>query len=152
MTDCYFQEYPALVASSIQFYRVCKELYNVDALALGLEPCQHDSDCTFGGIKNKCNRVTNRCQSSYELERQVLRCVVAGLNQYNEHYLGEQLNIAGHKEDPKWFDDFEKAVTSNQCMNVYGEPSAERRSSLYTTKSPTCGGSIGGCATTQCLE
>jgi len=146
------KQYPNLVADSISFYRECKEKYNVDALALGLQKCQFDSDCTFGGVENKCNRITNRCQSSYEVEQAVIKCLVDNFNEYTEHYLADLLNITGNIDSKAWFEQFEKKVRSDQCINIYGDSTAERQSHLYTTKSPTCGGSIGGCTRTQCLE
>jgi len=141
----------------VEFYRQCKERYNIDNLVLGLQTCRFDSDCVFGGFRSKCNKVTNRCHSDYELERVVLSCIVDGLDIYTEQYLSELLSLPksdgnNSQRDSKWFDAFETAYMTKECVNEYGDQHSERSSQLYTTKSPTCGGQIGGCTTTRCLE
>jgi len=125
-------------------------------MALRLQTCKFDSDCKIEGISNKCNRVTNLCESSSDLERAVLRCVVDGLDEYTERYLSEVMGITGHQGDSSssWFSSFEKAVQVDQCIDLYGDSAPSRLFHVFSqsTMSPTCGQSLGGCSKTYCLE
>jgi len=46
-----------------------------------------DEECSFGGVKNSCNRVTNRCIGSKEAEDRTLQCIINSFDIYQEFYL-----------------------------------------------------------------
>jgi len=46
-----------------------------------------DEDCIFGGVPNKCNRISNRCIGSSEAEDATLTCIIKEFSLYEEFFL-----------------------------------------------------------------
>ena len=115
-------KYPLIYTTSLQFYVDCKAKYNIDKMAFGNLACTNDESCTFGGVKNKCNRVTNRCVLSKEAEMKAWDCVLDELDEYKEYYLKFKYNLPGRKNDTQFRNTLRKALSTTDCINVNGKP------------------------------
>jgi len=116
-------EYPLIYSTSLQFYVDCKTKYNIDQMAFGNVVCTNDESCTFGGVKNQCNRVTNRCILSKEAETKAWNCVIDGLDEYKEYYLKFKYDLPGRKTDSEFSDALRRALSTSDCINVNGQSS-----------------------------